>query len=242
MTWVILGGVVIGAGLGAATSAATGGDPGEGALFGAIGGGLTGGLGSLAGAGAGSAASSAGSSAFGGLGEAALTPAVSEAFSPAATLGSGSLLATPASTAGSLTSNIGSQFVQGIGSGISGSAGAAAPGGFLGALPEALTNTVKDMGTSTLLNTGASLVPSGGASLSNVDVQNYVENRNAQDNRAKQFSQNTWGRKLGEGYAEGGEVPLEDGQFILPADIVSALGNGSTKAGAHFLDQFFGLA
>jgi hypothetical protein len=43
------------------------------------------------------------------------------------------------------------------------------------------------------------------------------------------------------GLAEGGAVGLENGDFILPADVVSALGNGSTKAGANFLDEFFGL-
>ena len=43
----------------------------------------------------------------------------------------------------------------------------------------------------------------------------------------------------GMNFAKGGEVGLQEGQFIIPADVVSALGNGSTKAGASFLDEFF---
>ena len=34
---------------------------------------------------------------------------------------------------------------------------------------------------------------------------------------------------------QGGHVPLKDGAYIIPADVVSALGNGSSKAGAEFL-------
>ncbi len=35
--------------------------------------------------------------------------------------------------------------------------------------------------------------------------------------------------------AHGGQIPLKDGAYIIPADVVSALGNGSSKAGAEFL-------
>lgn len=35
--------------------------------------------------------------------------------------------------------------------------------------------------------------------------------------------------------ARGGSVPVRDGAYIIPADVVSALGNGSSKAGAEFL-------
>lgn len=34
---------------------------------------------------------------------------------------------------------------------------------------------------------------------------------------------------------QGGHVPLKNGAYIIPADVVSALGNGSSKAGAEFL-------
>jgi len=39
------------------------------------------------------------------------------------------------------------------------------------------------------------------------------------------------------GYAKGGHVPLKNGAYIIPADVVSALGNGSSKAGAEFLQR-----
>ena len=70
-----------------------------------------------------------------------------------------------------------------------------------------------------------------GPSATDMAIRNQQE-----DKQAKQLGSQTWG------LAGGGEVNLEDGQFILPADVVSALGNGSTKAGAEFLDEFFGLA
>lgn len=37
------------------------------------------------------------------------------------------------------------------------------------------------------------------------------------------------------GMAGGGQVPVKNGAYIIPADVVSALGNGSSKAGAEFL-------
>jgi hypothetical protein len=41
------------------------------------------------------------------------------------------------------------------------------------------------------------------------------------------------------GAARGGSINLQSGQFVIPADIVSDLGNGDTKAGMEFLKQFF---
>lgn len=38
---------------------------------------------------------------------------------------------------------------------------------------------------------------------------------------------------------QGGSVRLRNGDFIVPADVVSAIGNGSTKAGAKYLDHLF---
>ena len=37
--------------------------------------------------------------------------------------------------------------------------------------------------------------------------------------------------------AKGGSVTVGDSAYIIPADVVSALGNGSTKAGAEFLNR-----
>jgi len=43
------------------------------------------------------------------------------------------------------------------------------------------------------------------------------------------------GQQKAPGMAHGGQVPLKNGAYIIPADVVSALGNGSSKAGAEFL-------
>ena len=34
------------------------------------------------------------------------------------------------------------------------------------------------------------------------------------------------------------DVLLSEGEYVLPADVVSALGNGSSNAGADMLDKF----
>lgn len=138
-------GAIGGAGLGAATSALTGGDPGKGALFGALGGGITGGLGSAFGGGAGAAgsavpgatttpvgtvASGLGSGGTGGtigIGtEAAINPAISEAFANTAP----SVLNTPAANAMTAfpTSNL--------------AANAGQVGNVLGSVPAAAGNTL----------------------------------------------------------------------------------------------------
>jgi len=44
----------------------------------------------------------------------------------------------------------------------------------------------------------------------------------------------------GEGDGTSDSVPamLANGEFVIPADVVSSLGNGSNEAGASVLDQF----
>jgi hypothetical protein len=42
------------------------------------------------------------------------------------------------------------------------------------------------------------------------------------------------------GYAPGGEVRMQSGGFVWPADVVSQLGNGSSRAGLEVLAQHFG--
>tara|TARA_R110000868_G_scaffold42547_1_gene143791 strand:+ start:204 stop:1148 length:945 start_codon:yes stop_codon:yes gene_type:complete len=37
--------------------------------------------------------------------------------------------------------------------------------------------------------------------------------------------------------AQGGQIPVKEGAYIIPADVVSALGNGSSKAGAEYLQR-----
>ena len=39
--------------------------------------------------------------------------------------------------------------------------------------------------------------------------------------------------------AKGGSIHMDSGSFVIPADIVSALGDGSTEAGFRFLESFF---
>jgi hypothetical protein len=70
-------------------------------------------------------------------------------------------------------------------------------------------------------------------------IQTAQANNQMDDDVTKEL-QNRRAAQWGGGFAEGGEVHLADGQFIIPADVVSALGNGSTNAGAKFLDEFFG--
>lgn len=241
-------GALVGSGLGAAGSAITGGDPGEGAAMGALGGAATGGLGSLFGSGAGAAGSAAGNAAgnFGGLGANAMNPALGQAFNASNVMGANSLLAAaPSSAATSLTGNIGEQLVQGIGSGIGSSGLQSAGSGILGAVPSAITDFAKEQVPGMLVDTASSVLSPGaggrGPSMTDMNVKDYIENRDARQLSNQQYGRGLGGGPLGSKFAGGGEVNLEDGQFILPSDVVSALGNGSTKAGAQFLDEFFGL-
>jgi hypothetical protein len=70
---------------------------------------------------------------------------------------------------------------------------------------------------------------------------NQANQKDAQAQEAQRKDATALGGQI-YGLAAGGGVDLHDGQFIIPADVVSALGNGSTKAGAAFLDEFFGMA
>lgn len=61
----------------------------------------------------------------------------------------------------------------------------------------------------------------------------------AQNAQAKQIQQQAYPGWQPQGAAKGGQLHLRDGSFIIPADVVSAIGNGSTKAGAQYLDHLF---
>jgi hypothetical protein len=39
--------------------------------------------------------------------------------------------------------------------------------------------------------------------------------------------------------AKGGSIHMDSGSFVIPADIVSALGDGSSEGGFRFLESFF---
>ena len=146
---------------------------------------------------------------------------------------------------GAATGGIGSALGGGTGA-AAGSTGTAVLDPMFGIAPNAASSATGGLG-STLGNVGTEVakaaVPTAiqglggmmgagysGPSATDIAIRNQQEQR-----QAKQLGSQTWG------LAGGGEVNLEDGQFILPADVVSALGNGSTKAGAEFLDEFFGL-
>ena len=73
-------------------------------------------------------------------------------------------------------------------------------------------------------------------------IQSGEQQRKSEDEALNRKMNTLYGglnQGRGIGMAKGGEVGLQEGQFIIPADVVSALGNGSTKAGAKFLDEFF---
>ena len=87
-----------------------------------------------------------------------------------------------------------------------------------------------------MLNTGVQ-------GIQNAQAQEQIR-KNERVGSAEQAQQMQDAKGLGAqvaGLAAGGGVDLHDGDFIFPADVVSALGNGSTKAGAKFLDEFFGV-
>ena len=50
--------------------------------------------------------------------------------------------------------------------------------------------------------------------------------------------ENTYVRGEGDGTSDSVAAMLADGEFVIPADVVAKLGNGSNKAGAGVLDQF----
>lgn len=160
---------------------------------------------------------------------------------------------------GAATGGLGSAFGGGAGA-ATGSTGTAVLDPMFGIAPNAgsstggLGSTLGNLGTdvaksalpTVIQGAGSMLSPGtggfGGSSMADTTAQNYVENRDARQLSQQQYGRPLGGGKLGSRFAEGGELNLEDGQFILPADVVSALGNGSTKAGAQFLDEFFGLS
>ena len=237
MSFAILGGI----GAAIAEGAVAAGTA-IGSAAGAIGSGLAAGVGEI-GAGLGIAGAEAGAAGAAGsgslLGEAA-----------AAGLGATEATAVPVgSTVGGLAS--------GVGSGAAGSAGL----GITGALPvgtianAAAPGMLGGLGSFAAQQFGGQILGQGVQGIQ--DMQGAAANKRAQDEYSAQqqasaedaraLSRQQYGRplgggKLGASFAAGGDVNLRDGDFILPADIVSAMGDGSTKAGAKFLDKFFGLS
>lgn len=250
----IAGSAAIGSASGAALSAATGGDPGQGALFGA----LTGGVGAGAGAALGAAGGSTGGAAGGITGSAgqaatAAQPSVSAitqgvaspGFQQAATGIQGAAeVAAAEPSVSAVTQGIGSPAFQQASQAAANNAG-------VGGLGSLLNNdTVKSVGVDLAkegIGSGVQNMQAGAQSRANnrnaiAAIQSGEQQRKSEDEALNRKMNTLYGglnQGRGIGMAKGGEVGLQEGQFIIPADVVSALGNGSTKAGAKFLDEFF---
>ena len=104
----------------------------------------------------------------------------------------------------------------------------AAPDGIMGSLGSA----VKKAAAPQLLNAAGALMGGG---------QPVYDNSGQQKIAAANEEGQSWANEIYKplGKAKGGAIHLRDGDFIIPADVVSAIGNGSTKAGAEYLDHLF---
>ena len=70
----------------------------------------------------------------------------------------------------------------------------------------------------------------------------YAQGGEYQEHNPSFFSEggmeNRYVQGDGDGTSDDVAAMLADGEFVIPADVVSRLGNGSSNAGAHVLDQF----
>ena len=222
-------------------------------LFATIGTVALGAVGTAAGA-VGSAAGALGSLA-GAAGATGAAGALGSAASTLGTIGSigtgagGSIAGTLAGTAGtlagtsgSLAGGIGSMLGAGAASGAPAAAAPAATAPVAASTPAvAAPSTVSSLAAPVALST----VQQGIQAKQNADVTT-AQNKGYRQLSAQQAGESAKALEdvrntLGGGLmlAEGGGVNLQSGQFVIPADIVSDLGNGDTKAGMEFLKQFF---
>lgn len=215
-----------GAGMGAASSAAMGGDPGQGALMGGLTAGAMSGIGGLMG-GASGGAGAAGRVAGDGLttaSEAMLNPTAAAAAPGATTVGDVATQTAMGQT-GAAIPELATQ--------------AAAPtsslfGGFGGDLTEM---AVKEGMGMMKPQEGQAMAPrSGGGGRPKSRYDTEEQEQGMGNPFANPFA----------GFAEGGlttlkggGISMREGQYVVPADVVSAIGNGSSKAGAKFLEQAF---
>lgn len=84
----------------------------------------------------------------------------------------------------------------------------------------------------------------------NPATQSYAMGGDVQNNGAYQHNpsffseggmENRYVQGEGNGTSDDVAAMLADGEFVIPADVVSRLGNGSSNAGAHVLDQFLSV-
>lgn len=138
--------------------------------------------------------------------------------------------------------------VTGGAQGAAGAAGAAAPEGILGTGISTGSGAADSALGAQALGGGMSGIQQGIGGLQQaqamkkqnrafqaVDAANAADAAQGQQMANTLFGGQGWAGK----FAEGGEVHLKSGQFVIPADIVSALGNGDTDAGQKFLVDFF---
>lgn len=238
----ILGGATLGSGLGAVKSAITGEDVGKGALMGAATGAVGGGLAPGVGA-AGAAAGEAGTAA-----------------NMAGQVGAGALTGAAANTAGAAIGGkpIGTAALIG---GVTGGAlaglnasGAPAADTGLNTPPSGVEVSMESPGALSAIGDKLGSM-SGSQMLGNVGILGTGAYTESQMNKKPEVAADVspklapgltaanvpeaqggpFGGLGSIGMARGGQVPLKNGAYIIPADVVSALGNGSSKAGADFL-------
>lgn len=215
-----------GAGMGAASSAAMGGDPGQGALMGGLTAGAMSGIGGLMG-GATGGAGSAGSAIGDGLttaSEAMLNPTAAAAAPGATTVGDVATQTAMGQT-GAAIPELATQ--------------AAAPASSMfGGFGDDLTEmAVKEgLGAMQPEEAPAMMPRTGGA----VRPKSRYDTEEQEQGMGNPFANPFAGfAEGGLTTLKGGGISMREGQYVVPADVVSAIGNGSSKAGAKFLEQAF---
>jgi hypothetical protein len=73
------------------------------------------------------------------------------------------------------------------------------------------------------------------------DVQSNVDYQHNPSFFSEGGMENRYVQGEGNGTSDDVAAMLADGEFVIPADVVSRLGNGSSNAGAHVLDQFLSV-
>jgi hypothetical protein len=76
----------------------------------------------------------------------------------------------------------------------------------------------------------------------NAPTQQYADGGSIEGHNPQFFSegglQNRYVKGEGDGTSDDVPAMLANGEFVIPADVVSSLGNGSNDSGAHILDEF----
>lgn len=118
----------------------------------------------------------------------------------------------------------------------------AAPGGAI-ATPSATTMTAGGftgfghLGDFAAKEIATNAVMKGGQGISQ-EIAN-AQTEEDSDKVKQQFGGWAHGGEIQHVARHGGSIRLRNGDFVIPADVVSALGNGSSKAGAKYLTHLF---